>query len=164
MNKELYIKWEKNSKKIQELSSLLNCLQTFLKENEKNFKKEESIEALKKIKTYLKTKEEEYQTSVTIQEKKELYSTCNHEVAIKRNNMSYYQCLICKHNLTRDINDNLEHTHIFIDTTQDYQAIDIIEEIFEEIVHNDKDLIETINNELLEMQYDKDIKVYRRTK
>lgn len=163
MNKELYIKREEQLKKLRELSFLVHTLEKFLEKNEKNFKKEESIEALKRIKEYFKLKEDEY--CECDKEYWELYDqlrfTCKHEVAIRYFNSSYYQCLICGNNL--DYCDKLpEKALISIDTADDYKVADIIEDIFKEVVHSDKDLMETISEAIEEMQYEKNIKVYRR--
>ena len=68
MNKELYIKKEITLQELMKSRALVNCLQTFLSQNEKNFKQEESIEALKRIRFFLTLKEEEYQK---IQRRKE---------------------------------------------------------------------------------------------
>lgn len=164
MNKELYIQKEKSLKELQELSFLVHSLQSFLIENEKKFKREKSIDALNKIKQYFELKEKEYHKSENKQKEilRKLYSTCTHETAIKRRNISNYQCLICGCSLGKARDDIPEDCLISIDTTKDYKAAYIIEGIFKEIVYSDKDLIETINDAVLEMQYDRDIKVYRR--
>ena len=84
MNKELYIKREKQLEELRKLSFLVHSLKDFLEKNEKNFKKEESIDALKKIKMYFEEKEREYNECEAIQKSltKELVSTCKHEIAI----------------------------------------------------------------------------------
>lgn len=161
MNKELYIKKEITLQELMKSRALVNCLQTFLSQNEKNFKQEESIEALKRIRFFLTLKEEEYQK---IQRRKEtleqkLLKTCQHEVAIKYSNVPHYYCLICNCILE---GAPPEDALLSIDTTDDYKVGNIIDKIFEEIVHSDKDLIETINAVLEEMQYERNIKIYRR--
>lgn len=166
MNKELYIRKEESLKELQKLRVLVSCLQTFLEKNEKNFKREESIEALEKIRTYFEINEKEYHESESKYREVEmkLYSTCNHEVAVKRSNYFCYECLICNRILESNRDKVPENSLISIDTTKDYEVAGIIEEIFKEVVHSDKDLIEEISDAIEEMQYDRDIKVYWRSR
>ncbi len=167
MNKELYIKREKQLEELNRMYSLVNWLQKFLSENEKNFKMDESIESLKKIKMYFEQKEKEHQDfeNKVTETYKELCSTCKHEIAIRYSNRPYsYICLICncalKENSDMIPNDSL----ISIDTTKDYEVAYIIEKVFKEVVYSEKDLIETIDELVEELQYDRNIKVYRRSK
>lgn len=166
MNKELYIKNANKEKELKELYYILRNLQSFLKDNENNFKREKSILALKRIKEYLEKKENEYKLLENEQKniEKELYHTCNHEIAIKYSNIPTYQCLICKNNLDKDRNIIKEKALISIDTTNDYKVAYIIEEVFKEVIYSDKDLIDTINDLIEELQYERNIKFYRRTK
>lgn len=163
MVKELYIKREQLLKELQELSFLVSILQTFLIENEKNFKRDKSIEALKKIKTYFEFKRQE--AEVKEHEYREItrkfYSTCSHDIAIKKGNMDTYECLICNWSLGNNIPDQ---SLISIDTSKDYQVAYTVEKILGDIVHSDKDLIETMSDVIEDMQYDRDIKVYRRVR
>jgi len=166
MNKELYIKTEKLLEEVRSASFLEGRIRKFLEDNENKFKKEESIKALKKIRAYFELKEKMYQECERRYEEvyKEFRSTCQHEVAIKYNNRPYYHCLICNSPLGHNSDIIPETSIISIDTTNDYKVGYIIKEIFEEIIYSDKDLVETINEVLEEMQYDRDIKVYRRSK
>lgn len=166
MNKELYIKNKNKVKELKELYYILRNLQSFLKDNEKNFKRENSILALKKIKEYLEKKEKEYKLLESDQKniEKELYYNCNHEIAIKYSNMPAFQCLICGSSLDKDRNIIREKALLSIDTTNDYKVAYIIEEAFKDIVYSDKDLMDTINNLVEELQYERNIKIYRRTK
>ena len=159
MNKDLYIKKKETNSKYRELRSIFHCLKEFMKENEKIFKRKESIEALKSIKEYLIKIENEVIESGKECEKihKELARSCNHEVAIKGD--WHYQCLVCKRNLGENIP---KESLISIDRNKDYMAEDKLYEILEDIVHSDKDLVETLNDLLEELQYDSKIKVYRR--
>lgn len=164
MNKELYIKKENKLEELQKLSFLVHSLKEFLTENEQNFKKEESIEALKRIKKYFEIKDKEYHDC---EEKhklmtKELISTCKHEIAIMPSRMPYYQCLICKQILSQNINAIPKKSIISVDVTNDYEVEYILEKIFIEVVYSDKDLIKTINQTVEELQYDRNIKIYRR--
>ena len=165
MNKELYIKNEKQSKELSKLRYLIRDLQEFLRKNEKNFKRKESIDALKRIKEYLELKKKEYTISEKIHKEthKELISACKHEIAIKYYNMPYYKCLTCNHDLSW-INEVPKTPLISIDPSNDYEVIYTIEELLKEVMHSDKDLIETISTVLEEIQYEKNIKVYRRSK
>ena len=162
MDKELYIKREEQLKKLWEVRSLVSVLEEFLIKNQENFKRKESIEALKRIKLYFELKQKEL-LEIDKKEKEisnELYSTCKHEIAIKGwEGNPYYQCLICGHNSIEPIN-----SLISIDVTNDFQVGYIIDKILKDVVHSDKDLMETISDAVEEMQYDRDIKVYRRSR
>lgn len=164
MNKELYIKVEEARQYERELACIVSRLTEFLTDNEKKFKEKESIKALKTIKNYLIKKEEELNSAKKNSEdiSKKLYSTCKHEVAIQVRLSPGYSCLICKHFLTRKENDVPNNTLISIDTSNDYQVEYIVEDTFKEIVHSDKDLIETISELVEDIEYDRNIKVYRR--
>lgn len=163
MNKELYIKREQNLILQEKLKVRIDYLEYFLKKYETSFKKEESIEALKRIKEYLEIIKKEYYDNKINQKQlyKEFYTTCNHEVAIKYYNT--YHCLICDCNLGGN-NDKIPHQPIISINTEDYEVLSIMKETFEQVVHSDKDLIETITKIIEEIQYEKDIKVYRRSK
>lgn len=162
MDKELYIKREEQLKKLWEVRSLVSVLEESLINNQENFKRKESIEALKRIKLYFELKQKEL-LEIDKKEKKiynELYSTCKHEIAIKGwQGNPYYQCLICKHNFNEP-----KKSLISIDVTNDFQVGYIIDKIFKDVVQSDKDLMETIGDAVEEMQYDRDIKVYRRSR
>lgn len=162
MGKELYIKREEQLKKLREVRSLVLVLEEFLRNNQENFKRKESIEALKRIREYYELKQKEY-LEIDKKEKEiyeELYSTCKHEVIVKGNGGNpYYQCLICKRNSVEPKN-----SLISIDVTNDRQVAYIMDKILKDVVHSDKDLMETISDAVEEMQYDRDIKVYRRSR
>lgn len=164
MNKQLYIKNEKKLMELNKLFFLTQSLKSFLDENENNFKKQESIKALKKIREYLECKNKEYCNCEDQQRdiNQELYLTCNHEIAIKYSNSLYYECLICNHYLDYNMNTTPQNT-IFIDATNDEQVAYNVKKIFDEIVHSDKDLTETISPHLEEIQFERNIKVYRRS-
>lgn len=166
MNKELYIKNEKQKLTLKNINTLVYTLEKFLEESNNKFKKEESIEALKKVKKYLELKKQELKETENIQKNiyHELYTTCNHEVAIKYSNIPSYRCLICECALTRESIDIPKQSLISIDTTNDYKVAYIIEELFQKIIYSDKDLIETITEFLEEIQYERNIKIYRRSK
>lgn len=162
MYKELYIKREEQLKKLRGVRSLVLVLEEFLRNNQENFKRKESIEALERIRLYFELKQKEY-FEIEKEERKicnELYSNCKHEVTIKGDGGNpYYQCLICKRNSIESKN-----SLISIDVTNDRQVAYIMDKILKDVVHSDKDLMETISEALEEMQYDRDIKVYRRSR
>ena len=166
MNKELYIKRENKLNELNKLRVIVRALQDFLENNENNFKKEESVEVLKRIREYYEVKQKEYDTNEEEEKKiyKELYSTCNHEVSVKWSNRPAYRCLICECAFDEDGIPINEIALISVDTTKDYEVAYIIEDIFKDIVHSDKDLVETINDAVEDLQYERNIKVYRRTK
>ena len=159
MNKSLYIKKQETNNKNFELRCVFDYLSDFIGKYEIIFKRKESIEALKSIKEYLIKIENEVIESGKECEMihKELARSCNHEVAIKGD--WHYHCLVCKINLGENIP---KESLISIDRNKDYMAEDKIYEILEDIVHSDKDLVETLNDLLEELQYDSKIKVYRR--
>lgn len=161
MNKELYLITEEKRNKERELFSIVKTLEIFLNEKEKNFKTKESINALNSIKSYLIKKEKELEIAKDNYKNSynELVNTCNHEIALKPSNTPYYYCLVCEECLGFEIPNN---SIISIDTTNDYKVKYKIEEIFKNIVHSDKDLIKTISENLGEIQYESDIKIYRR--
>ena len=159
MNKELYLKNKELNNKSDELFNLINSLKKFLDNNESKFKNKESIIALKTIKDYLITKEKEldivqnnYKNSYV-----ELINTCNHEIAIK--NINQYYCLICNHSLGKNIP---KESIISIDAKSDYLIHYTIIKILDNLIINDKDIIEPLTEELIKIQDEKDIKVYRR--
>ena len=162
MNKELYIKREEQSKKLSEVRGLVFVLRKFLENNQENFKRKESIEALKRIREYYELKNSEY-LEIDKKEKEiyeKLYSTCKNEVIVKGDGGNpYYQCLICKRNFIEPKN-----SLISIDVTNDRQAGYIIDKMLKDVVHSDKNLMETISDAVEEMQYDREIKVYRRSR
>ena len=164
MNKELYIKKQNAIKRERQIFCHITNLKEFLKDNEKNFKEVESIKALQTIRNYLIKKEKELkeaeQNSKYIS--KEFASTCKHEITIKQNPFSGYCCLICNRRLTSDNNSLPNNTLICIDAVEDYHAFLDIQNSFKEISHTDKDLIETMSELVEDMQYDSNIKVYRR--
>ena len=159
MNKDLYIKEQKEFDKNTNLTNTFHCLKEFIEEEEKIFKRKESIEALKSIKEYLTNLQKELLESNKEYQKihKELACSCNHEVAIREG--FGYHCLICYTSLGKDIP---KESLISIDTNGDYITEDKILKIFEDVVHSDKDLVETLGEALEELQYDSKIKVYRR--
>lgn len=164
MDKELYIKNEKQKKELTEINRIVYTLEKFLVKSENAFQKKESIEALKKIKEFLELKKEETEQHKKIQQEtyKELYKTCKHEIAIKYSNIPDYRCLVCNCSLTGERTDTPKESLISVDTTDDYKVAYMIEELFQEIVYSDSDLIETINTFLEEIQYERNIKIYRR--
>lgn len=166
MNKELYKENKKQLKELGDLRFIVNSLKKFLDEHELKFKNQESIEALKKIKLYLEVKQKEYENSQHKQEQlyKSLCNTCKHEIAIKYNSIPSHICLVCQCSFDKNGIPIHDIATICIDATKDYEAACIIGAIFEEVLNNDKDLIETINDAVEELQYDRNIKVYRRTK
>lgn len=166
MNKELYIKRENKLGELNKLRVIVRELQDFLKNNANNFKKDESVEALKRIRDYYEVKQKEYDINEEEEKKlyKELYSTCNHEVSIKWSNIPAHRCLICDCTLDKDRTPVEAKALIAIDTTKDYEVAYIIQEIFKDIVYSDKDLVETINDAVEDLQYERNIKVYRRTR
>lgn len=161
MNKSLYLKTKELNDKSDELFNLINPLKKFLDNNETKFKNKESIMALKVIKNYLLNKEKELDTvQINCRNSyKELINGCNHEIAIKDTNVDEYFCLICNHYFGNDIP---EESIISIDTKSNYKTYYIIKEIFNNLVNSDKDIIETLTKELEKIQYESDIKVYRR--
>ena len=165
MNKELYIKNEQQKQVLKSITAQVYNLEKFIKESNNKFQQEESIEALKKIKKYLELKQQELKETENVQKNiyKELYTTCNHEVAIKYSNIPNYRCLICDCALTRESIDVPKQSLISIDTTNDYKVAYMIEELFQKIIYSDEDLIETITKFLEEIQYERNIKIYRRT-
>lgn len=163
MNKELYIKKENAIKRERQIFCDISNLKEFLKDNEKNFKEVESIKALQAIRNYLIKKEKELkeaeQNSKYIS--KELASTCKHEITIKQNPFYGYCCLICNRHFTND-NNIPNNTLISIDAVEDYHAFLDIQNSLKEIAHSDKDLIATMSELVEDMQYESNIKVYRR--
>ena len=164
MDKELCIKNEEIKERERNLSCTVSVLKKFLKDNEENFKEVESIKTLQVIRNYLIKKEAELKVVEKNSEgiSNELYSTCKHEIAIQSRLRFGYACLICKHLLTRERNDIPRKPLISIDTSDDYEVEYIIENAFKEIVHSDKDLMETITELVEDIEYDRNIKVYRR--
>ena len=159
MNKELYLKNKELNNKSNQLFDLINSLKKFLDNNESKFKNKESIIALKTIKDYLITKEKEldivqnnYKNSYV-----ELINTCNHESAIK--NINQYYCLICNRSLGKTVP---KESIISIDAKSDYLIHYMIIKILDNLIINDKDIIEPLTEELIKIQDEKDIKVYRR--
>lgn len=164
MNKELYIKRENHLEELNKLRNIVDSLEVFLKENEKIFKRKESINALKTIRTYFENIEKEYK-EIKIkynQLDKELFTTCKHEVAIKYNIYPCYQCLICGRTLGVNHEIISEISLLSIDTADDHNVAHIIENKFKEIVRSNLDLIEEMIHLVEELQYDTNIKVYRR--
>lgn len=164
MNKELYIKNEKQKKELTEISRVVYTLEKFLVKSENKFQNKESIEALKKIKEFLELKKKETEKYKKIQQAtyQELYTTCKHEIAIKYSNIPDYRCLVCNCSLTIEHKDIPKESLIMVDTTNDYKVAYMIEETFQKIIYSDSDLIETINHFLEEIQYERNIKIYRR--
>lgn len=165
MNKELY---KKNINLLEEFENLrytVNSLTKFLEDNEKNFKREKSIEALKKIREYLELKQKDYQECSVNQKNtfKELRDTCSHEVAVKRYCISQYKCLICGYpfSLSGRVPDE---SLISIDVSKDIEVQYMIDEIYKEIVNSDQDLIDIISEKIEDWQYERNIKVHRRTR
>lgn len=163
MNNDLYIKIENLNKTFWELSSLIQTLTDFLKENESKFKNDESIKALNRIKVYLELKNKEYYNckAELKQNELELRTTCKYEIAIKSDN-TFYQCLICNSYLRCQSNIGPEVSIICIDVKNDYQTTDKIKKVLKDIMYNDRDLIEIISEYIEKIQYESDIKVYRR--
>lgn len=163
MDKVLYKKKNELIDKQYNLSIIVSSLENFFNENEKNFKRDESIATLKSIKNYLiekKTELNDVKKDLIILQRK-LIQNCNHEIAIKRSNIYNYQCLICNCSLGANIPQN---SLISINTTKDYKVTSVIENIFKDIVYSDKDLIKTISYAVEEIQYESEIKVYRRSR
>lgn len=159
MSKELYIKKKETLKELREISGLVGTLEYFLKENEKNFKREESIKALKRIREYLKEKQEIHNKleEQFKEQSVELMRICKHGISIKSRPFSSYHCLMCGKNMgEKDI------PNISVDTTNDYQTEYIIEEQFQRTVHSENDLVLTMLSLIEDMQYERNIKVYRR--
>ena len=159
MNKELYIKKEETLNELRKISFLVGTLERFLGENEKNFKREESIQVLKKLREYLQLKKELVKEleSQYKQQYVELIKTCKHEISIKNIRTQYYKCLICGCNM-----DGKQTQNILVDISNDCQAEYIIEKEFQSIVHSNKDLMQTMFSLIENMQYERNIKVYRR--
>lgn len=164
MNKDLYLKRESYLKQLNKLRNIVNDLEDFLKENENKFKKKDSIIALKTIKSYFENKKNEYEVIKLRYNKidKELFKTCKHEVAIKYNIYPSYQCMICGRTLGVNHEIIPEISLLSIDTTDDYNVVKIIENRFKEIVKSNLDLVEEMTYLVEELQYDRNIKVYRR--
>lgn len=159
MSKELYIKKEETLKELREVSGLVGILEHFLKENEKNFKREESIKALRRIREYLKEKQKIHDRLETQfkEQSVKLMRICKHDISIKSRPFSSYHCLMCEKNMgEKDI------PNISVDTTSDYQTEYIIEEQFQSTVYSENDLVQTMLSLIEDMQYERDIKVYRR--
>lgn len=135
MNKDLYIKQEKLIKYFWELSTLIQTLTDFFKENENKFKNDESIKAINRIKVYLESKNKEYYNCKTElkQTEQELHKSCKHEIAIKDDN-TFYQCLICNCYLRCQNDIHPKESIICIDVKNDYQATDKIKEILKNII------------------------------
>lgn len=166
MNKELYRSIIENSNELRKLKFVLDSLRLFLKKNENSFKNEESINSLRRIKVYLENVEKDYQRRDLELRRKRLllYSTCEHEVAIKSIEGAGCRCLICNKSFSWCDNIFPNEVSISVDVTRDYQVANIIGEIFEHAVYSDGDLVETISDALEELQYDRNIKVYRRSR
>lgn len=164
MDKELYIKKEKQREKLYKLSSIVDSLDNFLRDNENKFNRKESINALKTIKNFLENKRCEYEeTKIKYSElDKKLFTTCKHEVSIKYNIYPSYHCLICGRTLGVDKEIIADLSLLSVDTTNDYKVGNILENKFKEIVFSDLDLIEEFTTLVEELQYDRNIKVYRR--
>lgn len=161
MNKELYKEIKIKLRELQNISFKTSTLETFLRENEKNFSREESKNALNKIREYLlemkqiqKSLETEYKELITIQSK-----TCNHEISIKKSTSHSYYCLICEKNLGENQN---KISNLSIDVTKDYEVYYIIEKYFNELIKSDKDVFEEIIILLENLQYERNIKILRR--
>lgn len=161
MNKELYKEIKSKLKELQNITYKTSVLESFLKENEKNFTRKESINALNKIKEYLleqrkiqSTLETEYKELITRQIK-----TCNHEVSIKRSTSPSFYCLICG----KYMGDNQNNIpNLSVDISKDYEVYYIIEKHFERLIQNDEDISESIIKLLENLQYERNIKVLRR--
>lgn len=162
MNKELYTQQEKIKIELDEIEREIRSLSIFLRDYEKSFKRNESIESLKTIKAYLLQKEQEYQKIYQnyCELEKELISTCNHEIVLNRRVGSpEYECLMCKSDLGKKLPPK---SLISIDISNDYKFEYLLEDILKKLVHSNLDLVETISNAVEEMQYEREIKVYRR--
>ena len=159
MNKELYLKKEETLNKLRKISSTVGKLERFLGENEKNFKREESIQVLKKLREYLQLKKEleKELESWYKQQNIELIKMCEHEVSIKNRRTQSYRCLICG-----CIMDEKQAQSILVDISNDYQVEYIIEKELQNIIHSNKDLMQKMLSLIENMQYERDIKVYRR--
>lgn len=164
MNKELYIKREKHLEELNKLRSIVSNIEEFLKEYEKIFKRKESINSLKTIRTYFENKKNEYEEIEKIYREidKEIFTTCKHEVSVKYNIYPSYHCLICGRTLGVNKEVMPELSLLSIDTTNDYKVAYILEKKFKEIVESDLDLVEELTSLVEELQYDRNIKVYRR--
>ena len=58
--------------------------------------------------------------------------------------------------------DEKQAKNILVDISNDYQVEYIIEKEFQNIIHSNKDLMQTMLSLIENMQYERDIKVYRR--
>lgn len=159
MNKELYIKERELLEKVRSLYSTFNSLREFLNKNEKKFINKKSILALQEIKEYLiilkeqLNKEDKNYKSL----QRELISSCKHELVIKDG--YNFVCPICESFFGNIIPDD---TLLAIDVSKDYKASSKINSTLKEVVYSDKDLIETFLELLEEIQYENDIRIYRR--
>lgn len=165
MNKELYKKNINLLEEYQTLRYTVNSLKKFLEEHEKNFERKKSIESLKKIRAYLELKQKDYQECSDNQKNtfKELRNTCSHEVAVKGYCISQYKCLICGYpfSLSGRVPDE---SLISIDVSKDIEVQKMLDEIYKEVISSDQDLIEIISEKIEDWQYERNIKVYRRSK
>ena len=87
----------------------------------------------------------------------ELIKMCEHEVSIKNRRTQSYRCLICG-----CIMDEKQAQSILVDISNDYQVEYIIEKELQNIIHSNKDLMQTMLSLIENIQYERDIKVYRR--
>lgn len=159
MNKELYIKERELFEKVSSIYSTIYRLREFLNKNEKKFRDEKSILALKEIKealTELKEKYDEANKKYKLLER-ELILSCKHELVIKDG--YNFVCPICERSFGNEFPDD---ALLGIDVSKDYKTSDRINNTFKEVVYSDRDLIETFLDLLDEIQYDSDIKIYRR--
>lgn len=89
----------------------------------------------------------------------EVVFTCSHDIIYKNDSNSSYECLICKGYIGDKIPDG---TAIAIDLFKNINLLHEINEVFRDIVYSDKDSISTFNDFIDSMQYENNIKVYRK--
>lgn len=170
MNRKIYeerLKIYKEQIKRKERMNKLNSdywkLNEFLRENQNKFKNKESIEALKRINAYFETTQKELtklQKEIKIARLRPR-TDCKHEIILK--NANQLECLICGCDLFREDVDCELKIDLGGDVYRQNEIYNKVLTIFDEIIKQEGDIVEEMIPLLEELQYESDIKIYRRS-
>lgn len=161
MNKELYLKTKELEKEYYNNYAIVESLKKFLKENKNKFREKESLMALKEISIFLERKEVEnkklYNELNKVKEKFVL--SCKHEVVLQNCYGKSYTCAICQ--------TYVENPQYFIITALDLisnrSLVYKLKEMVDKSLENDINFQSFIEENMRELQYEENIKVYRRS-
>ena len=162
MERDLYIREKEEKKALDKKYIELSPIYSFISYYAKWFKSKESIEAIKRIKKYLDKEEKEYKKLEDNHHEAffNFVDSCKHEIAVTTSpTISDCTCIICGYGI---YGEKKKNPLIIVNIDSNRELKEKLKKKIEEAAYEGKDPIEEVCNYVEDLQFNSNIKVYRR--